>query len=119
MNILGLIYLSGELAFGIMLCRLMIQGGQTLWQARNGMMICLFLMILFSSILSQCELLELLSIDKSYYGSLVDSCFPKSSNSRLGSGRMAIGISNALFLGELFVCIYLIIKRKSDRWGRD
>jgi hypothetical protein len=112
MDMWGLAYLSAELAIGGGICRLMIQAEQTLWQARNGMMICLFLVAFFSSVLSRCELVELLSINESFYGSSVDSCFPNDFNSRLGSVRKAVGMLNGLLFGEAFVCIYLMIKGK-------
>jgi hypothetical protein len=110
MDIWGLAYLSAELAIGVMICQLMIKAEQTLWQARYGMIICLFFMILFSSILSRCELVELLGINESFYGSRVDSCFPSDLSSRFGSARKLIGSFNGLLFGEAFVCIYLMMK---------
>ncbi len=114
MDMWGLAYLIAELAVGVMICQLMIKAEQTLWQARNGMMICLFGIIFFSSIFSRCELIELLSINESFYGSSVDSCFPNDFNSRLGSVRKAVGMLNGLLFGEAFVCIYLMIKGKKE-----
>lgn len=112
MDIWGVVYFIAELVFALWFCRLMLQGGQTLRQAQNGMLISMFIMVLFMVVVSQCELYELFNINESFYGSLVDSCFPSDFNSRFGSARKLVGAFNVLLLGEIFVCIYLIIKRK-------
>lgn len=96
----------------------MINGDQTVAQAREGLIWGMALFAIFLPALSQCDISSISGVWKSLYGEDITHCFPTSTTIR-GWTRLALSLCIIILLGEIFTIAIQSIKKKLTKPSRN